>query len=583
MFPPSHYLQGDSEMARIIRSPFKPVPPLPEQNVHDFLFNHPDNQPAKDYTVHVDGLTGRKVSRHEFVERVRDAATALGTPTIEGGLGIGEKDGEIVGIFSHNALDFPVLVNALLVITTPFALLSAYSTPFELAQSLRTSKATRLFVQSDLLSIALQAAKEVGLPEDRIYILHGHVKGKETLDDLIQHARQQRLLRVQVKPVKKDTLAYLVFSSGTTGRSKAVMISHGNICYSLVQNDISFKEDGSPRPPSPLIWLGFLPMYHTYGLHLFCFRGFWVPSTIVIIPKWDLVTVVKLIPKLRINVLWMTPSAVHQLAHSKDWRKEDFASVLTVGAGAAYLPLSLAKHMKERLGENKDVTQGYGMSEMTISSTRMPTPNMFGGRIPPMADSVGVLLPGQDARIVREDGSDADVNEPGELWMRGGNVALGYWQDEEATRRTFLKDGWLRSGDQFRVDELGRLFFMERVKDTLKVSGFQVSPTEIEDVLMAHPEKLLVEACVAGVSSGRSSDEKVPRAWVVLSDEGKAQGERTVVAKLDEQVRKNLSRYKWLRGGIEVVGEIPKLPTGKVLRRALQSQHEERQKVSAKL
>lgn len=81
---------------------------------------------------------------------------------------------------------------------------------------------------------------------------------------------------------------------------------------------------------------------------------------------------------------------------------------------------------------------------------------MFGGRIPPMPGSVGVLLPGMEARMVREDGSDADVNEPGELWLRGGNVAMGYWNNADATRKTFLEDGWLRTGDHMKVDQLGR-------------------------------------------------------------------------------------------------------------------------------
>jgi len=202
---------------------------------------------------------------------------------------------------------------------------------------------------------------------------------------------------------------------------------------------------------------------------------------------------------------------------------------------------------------------------------------MFDGRIPAVLGSAGVLLPGMEGKIVKEDGSEAGVNEAGELWLKGGNVVPGYWGNEKATWQTF-SDGWLKTGDQFKVDELGRLYFVERAKDTLKVSGSQVAPTEIEALLMAHPEGLIVDACVAGVSGGRTSDEKVPRAWIVLSDSGRRIGTREVIQRLEEWTKKNLSKYKWLRGGIDTVVEIPKSPTGKVLRRMLQDRHEREQR-----
>jgi len=355
---------------------------------------------------------------------------------------------------------------------------------------------------------------------------------------------------------------------------KAVMVSHGNICYTLAQNDIVFREDGRPVPDSPGVALAFLPMYHTYGLHMFCFRGFWVPLTFVIVPKWDINLVLKLVPKYRVNLLYMIPSAIHQLVHHKSFRPEDWATVMSIACGAAYLPPKLAHRLREMVRSTLEISEGFGMSEVTIGATRMPTPSMLGGRIPPVLGSVGILIPGMEARIVREDGSDAGINEPGELWLRGGNVAMGYWGNEEATKKTFLEDGWLRTGDQLRIDELGRLFFVDRAKDTLKVSGVQVSPTEIEEVLMSHPDNLIIDACVGGVSGGRTSDEKVPRAWVVLSEEGRRRGGHRAEQELEDWVRRNLSKYKWLRGGIEAVAEIPKSATGKVLRRLLQERYE---------
>ena len=200
---------------------------------------------------------------------------------------------------------------------------------------------------------------------------------------------------------------------------------------------------------------------------------------------------------------------------------------------------------------------------------------------PAKPGSTGILLPGLEAKIVKEDGTLAGPNEPGELWLKGENVVLGYWRNENATKETFV-DGWLRTGDRFRIDQDGQFLsvspsfppllpalissahptwafmcsFVERAKDILKVSGTQVSPTEIENAVLAYPERLVSDVAVAGVTGGRTSDERVPRAWVVLSDEGRRRGEKIVVQALHSWIQKSLSKYKWLRGGIEVVDEV---------------------------
>jgi len=209
----------------------------------------------------------------------------------------------------------------------------------------------------------------------------------------------------------------------------------------------------------------------------------------------------------------------------------------------------------------------------TIAASIKPVPGMLGGRAKNVTGSVGMLLPGVEARVVREDGRLAGLNEPGELHIRAGCVALGYWKNPKATGETF-KDGWLRTGDRIRIDADGVLYFEDRAKDTLKISGMQVSPMEIEEALLRQPDNLIIDVTVAGVSGGRTADERVPRAWVVLSPNGEALGASAVATRLDAWVREALSRYKWLRGGICVVKQIPKSPTGKVLRRVLVEAYE---------
>jgi len=207
------------------------------------------------------------------------------------------------------------------------------------------------------------------------------------------------------------------------------------------------------------------------------------------------------------------------------------------------------------------------------------------GKLRQVHGSTGVLLPGMEAMLFKDEksvpsGTDSGeagckVNEPGELWLRSKNIALGYWNNPKANRETFI-GGWLRTGDRFKYDEEGYFWYADRVKDTLKVSGAQVSPVEIEDCLLAHPLQLITDATVAGVSGGRTDDEKVPRAWIVLSNLGasKEWGKAKVIVELERWHQENLSKYKWLRGGIEVVDSIPKSPTGKTLRRVLQDRYE---------
>lgn len=257
-------------------------------------------------------------------------------------------------------------------------------------------------------------------------------------------------------------------------------------------------------------------------------------------------------------------------------------SVTMVGSGGAYLPPQLADQVCARFPDVPRVTEGYGLSEFTIAVAMKPVPGMLNGRAKNKPGSAGILAPGVEARIVRPDGSLAGPNEPGELLIRGGSATLGYKGNDKATRETFV-DGWVRTGDRMRFDEDEVLFFEDRTKDTLKISGMQVSPVEIENTILAQPDKLITDVSVAGVSGGRTSDERIPRAWVVLSPAGAALGEKEVVSRLNAWVQEHLSRYKWLRGGIGIVEAIPKSPTGKVLRRVLVEGYEKEVKANAKL
>jgi acyl-CoA synthetase (AMP-forming)/AMP-acid ligase II len=579
----------------LLKSMFvEPPAPSLDQNIHNIVFNKPGQEDWEDYTLYIDAQTGRKRTYYQFLDRVLDGATALGSPVEQGGLGLGLKgggvdSGEMIGILSENCLDFPALVHSLLAITTPFALVSFYSTPFELKHALTLAKVTRLFVHPNVLSKVLPIAKELGIKNEWIYTIGGTgVRGRKSFSDMIRRVRIGKMKRIGVKKATKDMLAYLVFSSGTSGLPKGVMISHGNVIFSLYQaivvamDAMSISPPAVPDTPEGLnVTLVFLPFYHSFGLHIISFRAFMARSTYVIMSQWSIESALQAIQKHRITHLNLIPSVVHQLSVFPNLNKYDLSSLLAIGSGAAYLPPDLAEKLSKRLPKEIELGEGYGMSETTIAAMFSARDGMCGGKARRVRGATGILLPGMEARIVKDDGSDAAKGEAGELHLRGANIALGYWNNEKANKETFIEGGWLVTGDRFSRDDEGMFYFADRVKDTLKVSGMQVSPVEIENVLLAHPGKLITDATVSGVSGhGRTSDEKVPRAWVVLSPAGKKlekeKGKGEVVNVLTQWSEQNLSKFKWLRGGIEVVKEIPKLPTGKTLRRVLVEKYEKK-------
>ncbi|KAF8188280.1 hypothetical protein K438DRAFT_1907465 [Mycena galopus ATCC 62051] len=571
-----------------IKSSFPPLPPLPEVNVNHVMFGRPDQAEWPDYTIQIEEKTGRKRTYKEMINRIGLGATALGAKVSDGGLGLSGDGDEIIGLLGYNSLDYIDIVVSLLRVTTPFALISTYSTRFELIHALKLTKATRLFVDAKLLKNVLSAIQDpdVHITSDKIYILSGpSVKGRQSFSQLIEVVKRKKIPLEPVRPATKDTLAYLVMSSGTSGLPKAVMISHGNVICSMFQG-IVVAQVGEPFSAQmegrQALTICPLPMFHSYGLHVYILRATLAPATFVIQEKWNTSHYLKAVAKYSATHLALVPSMVHALVNHSDVKTTDLSSVISINSGAAYLPQTLAAQMGNLLNKTSEVTQGYGLSEGTIAALTRPIEGMLKMGAPP-PNTTGILLPGLEGRIVREDGTGVEPGEVGELLLKGCNIALGYWNNPASNAATFV-DGWLHTGDQFRADEKGYFFFADRGKDTLKVSGSQVSPKEIEDVLFAHPDKLISDVTVAGVSGGRTDDEKIPRAWIVLSSAGKKQGAPAVIKALEQWHQESLSKYKWLRGGFEVVREIPKSPTGKTMRRVLQEKYEQRmKKTKAKL
>jgi long-chain acyl-CoA synthetase len=217
------------------------------------------------------------------------------------------------------------------------------------------------------------------------------------------------------------------------------------------------------------------------------------------------------------------------------------------------LPVEVATAMHERFGV--DVREGYGLTE---ASPIVATAALGG---PARPGSIGPPLPGVDVRLIDHDGTDVLAGDPGEVWVRGPNVFAGYWNDPEATARVLDADGWLHTGDLAVADDDGWLRLVDRAKDLIIVSGFNVYPAEVEDALVEHPD--VAEAAVVGVADPRSGEAVV--AYVVACD-----GATPTWTELTAHLRRRLARYK-LPTRVEVVDELPRSFAGKLLRRELGS------------
>ena len=222
-----------------LKSPYPDVPPQPNVNAHHFFFNQPGQADWPNFPVHIDLETGEEIMNDEFLERIRDLATGLGASVDQGGLGIRAEDKEMIGImgenssvshksfflnkyvkFGFNLKEYITLVHASIRLATPFAPISSYSTPFELKHALNLTKVTRLFVDEKFLTTVVPIATELGINPNHIYLLKGSFNGRKSFWSIIKDVRKKKILRVDVRTASKNTLAYLVFSSGTSGLPK---------------------------------------------------------------------------------------------------------------------------------------------------------------------------------------------------------------------------------------------------------------------------------------------------------------------------------------------------------------------------
>jgi acyl-CoA synthetase (AMP-forming)/AMP-acid ligase II len=446
----------------------------------------------------------------------------------------GVRPGDTVAIMAPNCPEYAVAVYGALLAGAKVTGLNPLYREREALAQIVDAEAVVAFVARPLLTM-VESARAQGAPLRQVYPIEDvEVLAADALPDPDP---------VAIDP--EHDLAFLPYSSGTTGLPKGVMLSH----FALTTNIRQWLSTGATGEAS--VQLAFLPFYHIYGAVVLLHATLAAGATCVVVPRFDPAQVLTLIERHRVTELYVAPPALQALAHHPAAPAHDLSSLRFIASAAAPLPGEVAALAAERL--RCPVLQCYGMTEVCPSHIN---PLQGGWR----DGSVGLPLPDVEQRIVHlETGADLLAGETGELLLRGPQVMHGYWKRPQATAEAMLPGGWVRTGDIARLDADGFLWLVDRAKEMIKCRGYQVAPAELEAVLLEHPA--VHDAAVIPVLL--QGEGEAPKGVVVLKADRAASAE-DIMAFVAERV----APYKKLRA-LAFIGDIPRSPTGKILRRVL--------------
>ncbi|HBX36052.1 MAG TPA: long-chain fatty acid--CoA ligase [Pseudohongiella sp.] len=346
-------------------------------------------------------------------------------------------------------------------------------------------------------------------------------------------------------------VAIVLYTGGTTGLAKGAMLTHQNLIVNMMQLRQVSKaliKDGRDTIVAPL------PLYHTYAFMFHCMAAVYAGNLNVLIPNPrdinELIKTLQALPEINgfvgLNTLFLA------MCRHKDIAQVDFSKMRFTGSGGMALTISVAEEWAKVTG--CQIYEGYGLTECSPVVSVNPHDKVKIG-------TVGPPVPGTDVMTVDEEGNDTGFNEKGELWIRGPQVMKGYWQNEKATTESITAEGWFKTGDFAQIDEEGYIRIVDRKKDLIIVSGFNVFPSEVEEVVNAHPG--VAESAAIGVPSDKSGE--TIKLFVVRRDSV------LNIKDVESYCRENLTAYK-VPKQIEFVDDLPKSNVGKILRRELREQ-----------
>ncbi|EAZ17097.1 hypothetical protein OsJ_32596 [Oryza sativa Japonica Group] len=520
-----------------------PLPSDPSLSLVPHLFSH---LPLHHHSLLVDAPTAATLSCADFRRLVSSLAAGLRRR-------LHIARGSLVLLLLPNSLTFPVAFLAVLATGAVATTMNPSSAPAEIAARLRDTAPSLVLASTHNAAKLPPLAAPLVLVPDTFQQQHD-----DDQFDFFFHALLETDPETPVEMgvgVGQDDAAAVLYSSGTSGRSKGVVVTHRNL-IAMVELFVRFEASQYTRPARDNVYLAALPMFHVYGLSLFAVGLLSLGCTVVVMRRFNVDDAVKAIRKYKVTHLPLVPPIMSALLRANPPLELD--SLLQVSSGAAPLNHTLIHHFLHAF-PNVDFIQGYGMTESTAVGTRG-----FNTCKHKKYASVGLLAPNMHAKIVHlESGSCLPPGSYGELWLHGPAImkefcfVTGYLNDDDDAFTR--KDGWLRTGDIAYFDSDGYLFIVGRLKDTIKYKGFQIAPADLEAVLIRHPE--IIDVAVTSDEDEEAGE--IPVAFVVRKS-----GSTLSCTHVMEYVAKQVASYKRVRKVI-FVEAIPKSAAGKVLRRLL--------------
>ncbi|KAG0550059.1 hypothetical protein BDA96_01G306900 [Sorghum bicolor] len=487
----------------------------------------------------LDAATAEALSRADLRRLVSALAAGLRR---RGGL----RGGDVVLLALPNSVAFPVAFLAVLAAGSVATTMSPSSAPAEIAARVRDTSPALVFAAPDNVGKLPPLRVPVVLVPDAFHHLGD--------DGAPEFAPFRELLLfdsepLMAPPVGQDDAAAILYSSGTGGRSKGVVLTHRNL-IATVELFVRFEASQYAAPACDNVYLAVLPMFHVYGLSLFAVGLLSLGSTVVVMKRFDAGDAVKAIHRFKVTHFPVVPPIMAALVHATKPAAMPLESLVQVSTGAAPSSGRLIDDFVKAF-PHVDFIQGYGMTESAAVGTRG-----FNTKQKKYA-SVGLLAPNMHARIVHvETGCCLPPGSCGELWLHGPAIMKGYLNHQDSRA---INDGWLRTGDIAYFDFDGYLYIVGRLKEVIKYKGFQIAPADLEAILIEHPG--IVDVAVTSTEDKEAGE--IPVAFVVRKS-----GSGLSCTQVMDYVAKQVSPYKKVRK-VVFVESIPKSPAGKVLRRLL--------------
>uniref|UniRef100_A0A2S2NIC6 Luciferin 4-monooxygenase n=1 Tax=Schizaphis graminum TaxID=13262 RepID=A0A2S2NIC6_SCHGA len=453
----------------------------------------------------------------------------------------GVQKGDIVGIFSENTIWYPSLVLAVWHIGGICALFNPMYNSKELTHVLNITKPKIMITSKMGLDIVRNTVKPLDFVK---YVC---------LIDILCHTRTiEENNNFKSIPCDNNQTCVILFSSGTTGLPKGVELSHKSIFLM-----VSVLNSVNKFATIDDIMMGLVPMFHGYGLLIICLCMS-IGSKVIVLKYFDEELFLKSIEVQKISILFVVPPLMIFLAKHPLVDKYNLSCLKVIYSGAAPLSLNIENEVINRIGKGKQlkVFQGYGMTELSVVVTAADE-----SEVNHTSGTVGKVICGMSGKVIDLiNGKPLGVNKSGELCFKGPMVMNGYYKNPKETTSIIDAEGWLHTGDVGYYDKNYNFYIVDRIKELIKYKGYQVAPAELESLLLTHPE--IKDVAVTGLPSLEAGE--LPMAFVVKYPNSTL-SEKDVI----QFVHKNVSAQKRLRGGVRFVNDIPKNPSGKILRRVL--------------